>query len=144
MGGKEICAELREIAAGEWLNTILVQGSRIDRDAVEGLLRVLDSGEVSEALSAYKPTLIPIENIDADQVEEVIRDVFRSRLTPSSREGSSRSRVVNPLGGPPPVGAALLDPLGQQLHCCPGLNRRMNSVAAGAQRASALRDGGPA
>ena len=87
------------IVPDERLNTILVQGNRSDREMIEGLIKVFDSDEVPEALASNKPKLIPIENVDAEQVAEVIREVFRSQLTPQSRSSSrngqtSSTRIV--------------------------------------------------
>jgi type II secretory pathway component GspD/PulD (secretin) len=48
---------------------------------------------VPEALAADKPQLVPIENVDAEQIAEVIRNVFKSQMTPArTTTGSSRSR----------------------------------------------------
>ncbi len=87
------------IVPDERLNTILVQGSRIDRETVEGLLTILDSDKVPEALAADKPNLVPIKNVDAEQIAEVIRSVFKSQMTPPTtsrdqgRRASTRLRV---------------------------------------------------
>jgi type II secretory pathway component GspD/PulD (secretin) len=87
------------IVPDERLNTILVQGSRIDRETVEGLLTILDSDKVPEALAADKPNLVPIKNVDAEQIAEVIRNVFKSQMTPPTtsrnqgRRMSTRLRV---------------------------------------------------
>ncbi len=73
------------IVPDERLNTIVVQGSRIDRETIEGLVRVLDSDQGEGA----KPRLIPLRFADAGEVASVIQDVFRSRMTPTT----SRSRT---------------------------------------------------
>ncbi len=73
------------IVADERLNTIMVQGSRIDRETIESLIRVLDSSRAE----GDKPRIIPLRNVEADEVADVVREVFRSQMTPTS---SSRSR----------------------------------------------------
>jgi hypothetical protein len=80
-----------KIVPDERLNTIMVQGSRVDRETIAGLIRALDV----DRGDADKPRLIPIRNVDAGEVAEVIRDVFRSQLSGSvtSRSRSSRSSV---------------------------------------------------
>ncbi|MFH1924023.1 MAG: secretin N-terminal domain-containing protein, partial [Planctomycetota bacterium] len=88
------------IVPDERLNTILVQGNRIDRETVEGLLRVLDSDEVPEALAAQKPKLLPIENVDAEQIAEVIRAVFKTQLSPPARTRNGRTSAPTPLVTP--------------------------------------------
>jgi type II secretory pathway component GspD/PulD (secretin) len=75
------------IVADERLNTIMVQGSRVDRETIEGLIQVLDSGQ-SEA---NKPQIIPVINVEAEEVADVVRDVFRSQLTATSTSRSSTS-----------------------------------------------------
>jgi type II secretory pathway component GspD/PulD (secretin) len=75
------------IVPDERLNTILVQGSRTDRAKIENLLKVLDTAEVPETLAGNKPKLVPIKNTEADRIEQVIRDIFKTQL--SSRSGSA-------------------------------------------------------
>ncbi|HUT95809.1 MAG TPA: secretin N-terminal domain-containing protein [Thermoguttaceae bacterium] len=85
------------IVPDERMNSILVQGSRIDRETVEGLLTVLDSDEVPDALAGQKPQLIPIKNVDAAQIAEVIQSVFKSQLSPPtsrSRNGRTTTSVL--------------------------------------------------
>jgi len=85
------------IVPDERLNTILVQGHRIDRETVEGLLKVLDSGEVPEALAADKPNLVPIKNVDANEIAQVVRDVFKSQLSPPGKGSSGQvSSLMTP------------------------------------------------
>ncbi|NQT15343.1 MAG: hypothetical protein HQ582_21485, partial [Planctomycetes bacterium] len=79
------------IVPDERLNTVLVQGSRVDRETAESLLRILDSDEVPATLAAHKPNLIAIKNVDAEQIAEVVRNVFKSQLTPPTSTGRSRS-----------------------------------------------------
>jgi type II secretory pathway component GspD/PulD (secretin) len=80
------------IVADERLNTIIVKGSRVDRQSVEGLIGILDT----DAGDANKPTIIPLRNVDADKMASVIRDVFRSQMAPSTRTGTTRTsgRIV--------------------------------------------------
>ena len=85
------------IVPDERMNSILVQGSRIDRETVEGLLTVLDSDEVPDALAGQKPKLIPIKNVDAQQIAEVVQSVFKSQLSPPtsrSRNGRTTTSVL--------------------------------------------------
>jgi type II secretory pathway component GspD/PulD (secretin) len=80
------------IVPDERLNTILVQGSRVDRETAESFLRFFDSDQVPKTLAAHKPNLIAIKNVDAEQIAEVVRSVFKSQLTPPVRSSSGRSR----------------------------------------------------
>ena len=79
------------IVPDERLNTVLVQGSRVDRETAESLLRILDSDEVPATLAAHKPNLIAIKNVDAEQIAEVVRNVFKSQLTPPTSTSRNRS-----------------------------------------------------
>jgi len=85
------------IVPNERLNTILVQGSRMDRAKIERLLKVLDTAEVPATLAAKKPRLIPIKNARASRIEQLLRQVFQARLAPAagaSRTVSTASRSV--------------------------------------------------
>jgi type II secretory pathway component GspD/PulD (secretin) len=73
------------IVPDERQNTIMVQGSRIDRETIQGLIRALDT----DRGQADKPRLVPLRNVDAEEVAQVVGEVFRSKL---SRSSSSVSR----------------------------------------------------
>jgi type II secretory pathway component GspD/PulD (secretin) len=56
---------------------------------------VLDSGEVPEALAGQTPNLVPIKNVSADQIAEVIRSVFKSQMSPpTTGQGGRRSAAL--------------------------------------------------
>ncbi len=84
------------IVPDERLNRILVQGNRIDRETIGGLIRALDTEEGTGS----KPQIVPVRFADADEIVQVVREVFRSQMTrfaaPSSNgfRSSSRSRVT--------------------------------------------------
>jgi type II secretory pathway component GspD/PulD (secretin) len=65
------------IVPDERLNSILVQGSRIDRETIEALIRTMDT----EDARATKPQIIPIHYADAQEIANTLRDVFRSQMT---------------------------------------------------------------
>jgi len=62
------------------LNALIVQGNRNDLAAIEGLVESLDTSEVPETLVAPRPKLIPLENARAEEVADVLRDVYREEL----------------------------------------------------------------
>ena len=68
------------IVPDERMNRILVQGSRIDRETIESLVRVLDT----EQGTASKPQIVPIRFAEATEVAQVVQDVFRSQMTRSA------------------------------------------------------------
>ncbi|HHK41782.1 MAG TPA: hypothetical protein ENJ50_05120, partial [Planctomycetaceae bacterium] len=67
------------------LNALIVQGNRNDLAAIENLVKVLDTSEVPETLVANRPKLIPLKNARADEVADVLRDVYREQMRPKSR-----------------------------------------------------------
>jgi len=81
------------IVPDDRLNTLVVQGSRIDRQTIEGLVRVLDSDHGE----GTKPQIIPLQYADAVEVSQVIQEVFRSQLgsttTSRARTTTSTSRL---------------------------------------------------
>jgi type II secretory pathway component GspD/PulD (secretin) len=77
------------VVPDERMNAILVQANRTDRTTIENLLKVLDTDEVPASPDAQRPRIIPVHNTDAERVEEVVRDVFRSQLAVGSRRQSS-------------------------------------------------------
>ena len=80
------------------LNTLLVQGSRLDRQRVESLLEVVDVEPSPEVAEANKPRIIAILNMEATEVEDVIREVFRSYFGSysTSSKSSKSSRAATP------------------------------------------------
>jgi type II secretory pathway component GspD/PulD (secretin) len=84
------------IVPDERLNRILVQGNRIDRETIEGLIRVLDTEEGT----ASKPQIVPVRFAEATEVAEVVREVFRSQMnrytggSSGSTRSSARSHVT--------------------------------------------------
>jgi len=72
LGGSEVV-----IVPDERLNRILVQGSRIDRETIDGLIRALDTEEGT----ASRPQIVPVRYAEATDVANVVREVFRSQLT---------------------------------------------------------------
>jgi len=84
------------IVPDESLNRILVQGNRIDRETIGGLIRALDTEEGG----GVKPQIVPVRFAEAEDIAQVVREVFRSRMTRSTAVPTSgmrsfgRSRVT--------------------------------------------------
>ncbi len=68
------------IVPDESLNRILVQGNRIDRETIGGLIRALDTEEGG----GVKPQIVPVRFAEAEDIAQVVREVFRSRMTRST------------------------------------------------------------
>ncbi len=83
-----------KIVADARINALIVHGSRADRSTVEQLLGVLDSEDLVDTLQQITPTMLPLNNADADNVVDIIRDVYRSQLS----SGAGRRPVSIPEG----------------------------------------------
>ncbi len=83
-----------KIVADARINALIVNGSRADRSIVEQLLGVLDSEDLVDTLQQITPTMLPLENASADNVVDIIRDVYRSQLA----VGAGRRPVTIPEG----------------------------------------------
>ncbi len=67
------------IVPDDRLNTILVKGTRADRQTIEGLLELLDTAEMAESVAtAFEPKTIPIKNTEASRVMQMIQSLYRS------------------------------------------------------------------
>jgi type II secretory pathway component GspD/PulD (secretin) len=69
------------LVADTRINALVVHGGNADRLVVEELLSVLDSDDLVNQLQLELPTLISVENTDAERVLEILQDVYRSQLT---------------------------------------------------------------
>ncbi|TWU17145.1 Bacterial type II/III secretion system short domain protein [Novipirellula galeiformis] len=83
-----------KIVADARINALIVSGNRNDRRTVEELLGVLDSEELLNSLQQITPTMITLQNASAENVERVLRDVYRSQLS----AGAGRRPVAIPEG----------------------------------------------
>jgi type II secretory pathway component GspD/PulD (secretin) len=78
----------------ERLNSILVYAGRSDQTVVENLVRILDSAEIPDSSALIRPKMIPIKNTRAQDIEEVLREIYRTQLT----MGGGRRQVEIPRG----------------------------------------------
>lgn len=63
------------------INALIMYGGNADRTVIEELLSVLDSDELINQLQLEQPTLISVENTDAQRVVDVLEDVYANQLT---------------------------------------------------------------
>jgi hypothetical protein len=84
-------------------NSVVVRASRSDRQVIEELVRSLDIGDLPGVLAMNKPTVIPLENLMANEVIELLEDVYRTQLT----AGGGREPIPVPSGVPRDVAAIL-------------------------------------
>ncbi len=70
-----------KIVADSRINALIVSGNRQDRRTVEDLLGVLDSEDLLDSLQQISPTTLALESASANNVESILRDVYRSQLS---------------------------------------------------------------
>lgn len=63
------------------INALIMYGGNADRTVIEELLSVLDSDELINQLQLEQPSLISVENTDAQRVVDVLEDVYKNQLT---------------------------------------------------------------
>ena len=83
------------IVADDRLNTILVKGTRADRQTIEGLLDILDTSEIAESVAAaYEPKMIAIKHTDANRVMQMIQTVYRSYFSSTPANSNFAPQVT--------------------------------------------------
>ncbi|MCS7236724.1 MAG: hypothetical protein NZ899_00455 [Thermoguttaceae bacterium] len=76
------------------LNALIVQATPTDLEIIEQLLQVLDQKESpEEVLAQPRPRVVPVRNMQASEVAEIVRQVYQDRLVSSSGQQMR--------GGPP-------------------------------------------
>lgn len=91
------------VVADERLNAIVVYGSRSDRANIETLLEALDSSDIPDSKVSNIPRRVPIKNGSAQQIEQVLRLVYKTQLS----TGGGRKEIPVPSGLAPEVAQAL-------------------------------------
>jgi len=67
------------------LNALVVRANPTDTDTIKQLLEILDQkGTPGEILVQPKPRLIPVHNTRADEVAEIVRQVYQDRMVTAS------------------------------------------------------------
>jgi type II secretory pathway component GspD/PulD (secretin) len=76
------------------LNALIVQATPVDLEIIDQLLQVLDQKESpEEVLAQPRPRVVPVYNMQASEVAEIVKQVYQDRLITG---GSQQGR-----GGPP-------------------------------------------
>ena len=73
------------------LNALIVQATPADLDLIEQLLKVVDQLDVPESTVNPRPRLIPIRNTGAQQIADILREVYSERMA-----GANRQRQPSP------------------------------------------------
>ena len=69
------------------LNALVVQANQADLDTIEQLLKILDQKESPEdILVVPKAKLIPVYNTQAEEIAEIVKEVYQDRLIATSAQ----------------------------------------------------------
>lgn len=82
------------IVPDQRLNAIIVQAPAADLPTIEGLIKVLDTDEPVNSLLNTEPRIITLEHARAEDVLEVLEDVYDKELT----QGGDRADLRAPRG----------------------------------------------
>lgn len=83
------------------LNALIVQANARDTELIEQLLKILDQPQSpEEVLAQAKPRIIPVYSVPAEDIAEVIRQVYQDRMTGSGRGVGGQGPFQGPAGGP--------------------------------------------
>jgi len=89
--------QLVQITPDSRLNALIVRASPADLETMEELLKILDQKESPEEILAQpKPRLIPVYNTQAEEIAEIIKQVYQDRIG-SASSGSSPGGPPNPM-----------------------------------------------
>ena len=83
------------IVADERLNALIVQAKGADLMLIENLLEILDTTEVPQTLFANRPKLIPLEHAKAEEIADVLADLYKAQM-----EAASARRIEIPRNVP--------------------------------------------
>ncbi len=79
------------------LNALIVQASPVDLEIIEQLLEVLDQKESpEEVLAQPRPRVVPVRNMQASEVAEIVRQVYQDRLVSAGSAQQGRGGPPNP------------------------------------------------
>ena len=75
-----------KITADNRLNTLLVQANRADLKSIDEVIKVIDAKDTGESGAATKPRMIPVHNVKAQEVAEVIKELYADRMVTAAGE----------------------------------------------------------
>ncbi len=83
------------ITPDERLNALLVRANQTDLDTIGNLLKVLDQKESPEEIAvAAKARLIPVKNSKAEEIAEIVKQVYADRMVQASSAGNPQQRMM--------------------------------------------------
>ena len=75
-------------------NTIMVRGSRVDRQEVAKLIALFDVSELPGERIVQKPITVPIENTEANRVFNEVQKVYGVKMAMTQLPGGVQPRIV--------------------------------------------------
>lgn len=86
-GDRELGGSLMRttIVADARTNALVISGPRADRKVIEEIISVLDDERLVGSLQLPTPRLVPVRNTNAERIEAVLREVYRSQMTAGGR-----------------------------------------------------------
>jgi len=86
------------------LNALIVQASPSEAETIQELLKILDQAQAPEEVAARaKPRIVAVHNTRAQDVADVVRQVYQDRLSTAAGRGGAppAGPFPQPFGGPP-------------------------------------------
>jgi hypothetical protein len=96
--GRRVTGPIR-ITPDERLNALIVQANPADVDALDEMIRRLDVKQGPEEVAiSPKPRMIPVAHKDAQEIAEIVREVYADRMVQSPQiEARRQGMMMNPL-----------------------------------------------
>jgi type II secretory pathway component GspD/PulD (secretin) len=102
IGGSIATSGSVKITSDARLNALVVQAVPADLDTIEQLLKILDQKESPEEIpAAAKPRIIPVQNLPANSIAEIIRQLYADRMitaNPSTQNAFGGGPFPGPMG----------------------------------------------
>lgn len=122
-GGTTVIADPR-------LNAVVVQATPKELDFIEDLLKVLDTATGPERIETVpRPRAIPILNADVDEIANIVRSVYATRLAGT---GGQQARQPSPedfiraMSGQKNTGRSIQDSVSEQVRITVSVDKRRN------------------
>jgi len=84
-------------------NTLIVHGSRSDRQTVRELVNSLDTADIPVNALMDQPEIIPVRNTDANRIVTILNSLYKKQLT----SGGGRKQIPIPEGLAPEIASLL-------------------------------------
>jgi type II secretory pathway component GspD/PulD (secretin) len=84
-------------------NTLIVHGSRSDRQTVRELVKSLDTAEIPVNALMEQPDIISVRNTDANRIVTILNSLYKNQLT----SGGGRKQIPIPEGLSPDIASVL-------------------------------------